>query len=76
MKLNGITNLSRRLSVKVQTATLPGKQQGASALEYMVLAAAIIVIIGVLSTNTTVQTTLSNAFNQLFTDASGGGSSS
>lgn len=74
MKLHGLTDLSRRLTAKAYAATLPRKQQGATALEYIVLAAAIIIIIGVLSTNSTVQDTLSNAFNQLFTDAASTGS--
>lgn len=52
---------------------LPGrarKQRGASALEYIVLAAALIIIIGVLATNDTVSTALETAFTNLFTDAS------
>lgn len=52
---------------------LPGrarKQRGASALEYIVLAAALIIIIGVLATNGTVSTALETAFTNLFTDAS------
>jgi pilus assembly protein Flp/PilA len=52
---------------------LPGrarKQRGASALEYIALAAALIIIIGVLATNGTVSTALETAFTNLFTDAS------
>ncbi len=52
---------------------LPGrarKQRGASALEYIVLAAALIIIIGVMATNGTVSTALETAFTNLFTDAS------
>lgn len=55
---------------------MPGRargQRGASALEYIVLAAALIIIIGVLATNDTVQTTLSGAFEGLFEDAAAGG---
>ena len=52
-------------------STRADKQRGASALEYIVLAAAIVFIVGILSTNTTVQTTLENAFNSLFNDATG-----
>ncbi len=52
---------------------LPGrarKQRGASALEYIALAAALIIIIGVVATNGTVSTALETAFTNLFTDAS------
>ncbi len=55
---------------------MPGRargQRGASALEYIVLAAALINIIGVLATNTTVQDTLTGAFEGLFEDAAAGG---
>lgn len=55
---------------------MPGRshgQRGASALEYIVLAAALIIIIGVLATNDTVQTTLTDAFEGLFEDAAAGG---
>jgi len=51
---------------------LPGrarKQRGASALEYIVLAAALIIIIGVLATNSTVQDALESAFEGLFSSA-------
>jgi len=51
------------------------RQRGASALEYIVLAAALIIIIGVLATNTTVQDALNTAFSDLFSDASNGGGS-
>ncbi|MGB2247521.1 MAG: Flp family type IVb pilin [Alcanivorax sediminis] len=55
---------------------MPGRahgQRGASALEYIVLAAALIIIIGVLATNTTVQDALNSAFENLFADASNAG---
>lgn len=45
------------------------KQRGASALEYIVLAAALIIIIGVLSQNQGVRTALNTAFSNLFSDA-------
>lgn len=51
---------------------LPGrarKQRGASALEYIVLAAALIIIIGVLATNDTVKQALEGAFEGLFDSA-------
>ncbi|MCG8519219.1 MAG: hypothetical protein MI794_14615 [Pseudomonadales bacterium] len=52
---------------------LPRQQRGASALEYIVLAAALIIIIGVAVNSTAVQTALSDAFSGLFSDAQGGG---
>ena len=55
---------------------LPGrarKQRGASALEYIVLAAALIIIIGVLATNDAVKDALEGAFEGLFSDATDGG---
>lgn len=54
---------------KVGSISARKGQKGASALEYLVLAAAIIVIIGVLATNDTVQTTVEDAFEGLFDDA-------
>ncbi len=58
---------------KVGSIAALKSQKGASALEYLVLAAAIIVIIGFLATNDTVQTTVTNAFQDLFTDAASAG---
>ncbi len=65
------------LFVRAQTfrAGKPGSQKGASALEYIVLAAAIIGIIAVLATNTDVQDKLTSAFTGLFDDATNAGSS-
>ena len=45
------------------------KQRGASALEYIVLAAVIIFVVGALATNDTVQKALNDAFSKLFSDA-------
>lgn len=70
MKLKTLRNASTKALVKAQLAmSAPKQQKGATALEYIVLAAAIIIIVGVLASNTTVQTTLTNAFNNLFTNA-------
>ena len=74
--MKAITNIrltARKLATRLHSAapTRADKQRGASALEYIVLAAAIIFIVGILATNTTVQTTLETAFNNLFTDAEG-----
>ncbi|WP_375177428.1 hypothetical protein [Marinobacter mobilis] len=70
MKLKTLRNASAKALIKAQLAmSAPKQQKGATALEYIVLAAAIIIIVGVLASNTTVQTTLTNAFNNLFTNA-------
>ncbi|SDW99548.1 Flp family type IVb pilin [Marinobacter mobilis] len=70
MKLKTLRNASTKALIKAQLAmSAPKQQKGATALEYIVLAAAIIIIVGVLASNTTVQTTLTNAFNNLFTNA-------
>lgn len=50
-------------------------QCGAAALEYLVLAAAIIAIVTVLATNDTVKTALETAFEGLFTSATESASS-
>ena len=67
------TTASQQLAARLfsRGRTQADKQRGASALEYIVLAAAIIFIVGILATNETVQTTLETAFNNLFTDAEG-----
>ncbi|MGM0768029.1 MAG: hypothetical protein ACQEV6_08390 [Pseudomonadota bacterium] len=48
----------------------PNRQKGASALEYLVLAAAIVFIIGLALTNDDIQTTIQGAFEGVFEDAS------
>ena len=67
------TTASQQLAARLfsRGRTQADKQRGASALEYIVLAAAIIFIVGILATNETVQTTLETAFNNLFTEAEG-----
>lgn len=70
-------DMFRLLMIRLYTQ-LPGRarnQRGASALEYIVLAAALIIIIGVLATNGTVQTAINTAFTDLFSDASSAGGS-
>lgn len=65
----------RLLMIRLYTQ-MPGRarnQRGASALEYIVLAAALIIIIGVLATNDTVQDAINTAFTDLFSDASTAG---
>ena len=45
------------------------RQRGASALEYIVLAAAVIFIIGILVSNTHIQNMFQNAFSNLISSA-------
>ena len=66
-----LTKLSQFLLVRLYTQ-LPGRarnQRGASALEYIILAAVLIAIIAFLATNGTVQETLEAAFDNLFDTA-------
>ena len=67
------TTASQRLAARLfsRGRTQADKQRGASALEYIVLAAAIIFIVGILATNDTVQTSLEDAFEGLFDSAEG-----
>lgn len=48
-------------------------ERGVVSIEYLVLGAALIVLIAVIGTNSTVQTALQTAFSNLFTSAGGGG---
>ena len=69
--MSTLTMISQFIFARLYTQ-LPGrarKQRGASALEYIVLAAALIIIIGVLATNSTVQDALEGAFEGLFQSA-------
>lgn len=54
---------------KVGSIAALKSQKGASALEYLVLAAVIIGIFGLLATNDSVQLAVDTAFSGLFTDA-------
>lgn len=69
--MDTINNISRQLAVRLYTrgASRADRQRGASALEYIVLAAAIIFIIGILAANDDIQTTVKSAFTNLFTSA-------
>lgn len=72
--MSTLKDMFRLLMIRLYTQ-MPGRarnQRGASALEYIVLAAALIIIIGVLATNDTVKDTFETAFQNLFTDAAGG----
>ena len=73
--MSTLKDMFRLLMIRLYTQ-LPGRarnQRGASALEYIVLAAALIIIIGVLATNTAVQDAINTAFTDLFSDAADGG---
>lgn len=66
-----LKTLSQTLFVRLFTQ-MPGRarnQRGASALEYIILAAVLIAIIAFLATNGTVQETLEAAFDNLFDTA-------
>ncbi len=71
MSIQRINNLSTRIAANLQTRKLPlkSKQKGASALEYLVLATALIVILGALAGTTGIGQTVQEAFTGLFTDA-------
>ena len=69
--MSTLTMISQFIFARLYTQ-LPGrarKQRGASALEYIVLAAALIIIIGVFATNDTVKLALEGAFEGLFDSA-------
>ena len=70
--ISSLQFISQRLAVRLFTRgnSSADRQRGASALEYLILAAAIIFIVGVVASNDAVQTTFSDAFAKLFTDAS------
>ncbi|MBF1803400.1 hypothetical protein [Alloalcanivorax profundimaris] len=82
--MKAITNVQliiQKLAARLYTAapTRADKQRGASALEYIMLAAVIIAILVFLSTNTAVQNALRDAFADVFNtggkaaqDAAGG----
>lgn len=75
MSIQRINNLSTRIAANLQTRKLPlkSKQKGASALEYIVLAAALIGILTLLATSG-VGAQVVQAFTDLFTDAASAGS--
>ena len=52
------------------------QQRGASALEYIVLAASLIILLGGLASNSTVQNSINTAFTDLFSDAADTGDGS
>ncbi|MFL1454240.1 hypothetical protein ACJO5Y_07315 [Marinobacter sp. GN3S48] len=77
MSIERTNNLSTRIAANIQTRKLPlkSKQKGASALEYIVLAAALIGILTLLVTSG-VGDEVVKAFTGLFTDAASAGDGS
>lgn len=71
MRKTNLKTMARKALISTQLAvSSPKQQKGATALEYVVLAAAIIIVIGVLATNSdTVGGYLTSAFENLFSDA-------
>lgn len=70
MQKTTLKAMARKALINAQLAvSSPKQQKGATALEYIVLAAAVIIIVGVLATNTDVQDALTGAFTNLFDDA-------
>ena len=69
--INTINNASQLLAARLYTRGMSraDRQRGASALEYIVLAAVLIAIIAYIATNGGLGTKLSNAFSSLFTSA-------
>ncbi|MCG2580092.1 MAG: Flp family type IVb pilin [Marinobacter sp.] len=74
MSIQRINNMSSRIAVNLQAKklSLKSKQKGASALEYLVLAAAIVLIIG-LALGSGLGDQVTAAFADLFSDAASGG---
>lgn len=74
MGIQRINNLSTGIAANLQARklSLKSKQKGASALEYIVLAAALIGIL-TLALSTDLGGQVSDAFADLFSDASSGG---
>lgn len=54
----------------LRSVTERRNERGVVSIEYIVLGAAIILLIGVIGTNTAVQNALTEAFTKLFSDAS------
>lgn len=71
MKFSRFVSVPNRAAIRLQAHMLSSlhRQKGATALEYIVLAAAVIVILGVLATNDGVQSAVNSAFTGLFSEA-------
>lgn len=67
-----ITNASQLLAARlfIRGMSRADRQRGASALEYIVLAAVLIAIIAYLASSDTLKTALQTAFQNLFNSAS------
>lgn len=73
MNLKKLSTLPVRAAVQLQARTLStsSRQKGASALEYLVLAGALVAIMVFAFGNETVQTTVKNIFDGLFNKVPG-----
>lgn len=71
MKFSRLVTVPNRTAIKLKAHMLCSlhRQKGATALEYLVLAAAVIVILGVLATNDSVTDAVTTAFSDLFGEA-------
>ncbi|KAA1174401.1 hypothetical protein FWJ25_09210 [Marinobacter salinexigens] len=71
MFIKTIIHIAQLIMVNLQcrSSRIGGKQAGASALEYLVLAAILIVILGVALNNDTVQAKIQSMFEGLFDSA-------
>ncbi|WP_228257395.1 Flp family type IVb pilin [Marinobacter sp. NP-4(2019)] len=75
MSIQRINNLSTRIVANLQTRKLPlkSKQKGASALEYIVLAAVLVGLLTFALADDTIRTQVQTFFSNLFTDATTAG---
>ncbi|KEF30078.1 hypothetical protein D777_03254 [Marinobacter nitratireducens] len=66
--LNTFVHIAQLIMVNIQSRTprIGGKQAGASALEYLVLAGALVAIMIFAFTNDTIKNTVSDIFSGLF----------
>ncbi len=76
MQLQMLVDVSRRLLINVQLRSrkIGSSQSGASALEYLVLAGALVAIMIFAFTNDTIKNTVSDIFSGLFDEVPTSGS--
>jgi len=69
--IRSVNHAAQWFAVRLYTrgSSRADRQRGASALEYIVLAAAVIFIIGILVSNTHIQNMFQNAFSNLISSA-------
>ena len=78
MNVQRIKDLPTRMAINLQAKklSLKSKQKGASALEYIVLAAVLVGVLTLALTNPTTKALIEGAFTDLFTDATTAGDGS